>query len=177
VRALALYSLAEFQTGHATTLRVRMDGRSFGVTDDGRGHAIERSIDGLAYLTFVYTHLDYPFKTSRGAAIQLHGIGTSLVNVLCSELVVTARKRHATLHMHFLNGRLHKQHVVEVDSDRTGNAIAGTIRKPLHFEDAGPESIRQWLRDVSLANPSLHLHFNDETLGPAAVDLEHKDRR
>jgi hypothetical protein len=31
VRALVLYSLAEFQAGHATTLRVTADAHSFGI--------------------------------------------------------------------------------------------------------------------------------------------------
>ena len=104
VRALALYSLAEFQSGHATTIRVSAAGASFSVVDDGRGHAIERTVDGSPYLKFVYAHLDYPFQTSHGSLIQLHGIGMSLINILCSELSVAARKRDAALRLEFLNG-------------------------------------------------------------------------
>ena len=41
VRALMLYSLAEFQCGNATTIRVTANGTSFGIADDGRGHPTE----------------------------------------------------------------------------------------------------------------------------------------
>jgi hypothetical protein len=53
VRALVLYSLTEFQSGHATAIRVTADVHSFSVADDGRGHAIGRTVDGLPYLKFV----------------------------------------------------------------------------------------------------------------------------
>ena len=90
VRALTLYCLAEFQSGHATTIRITAEGNSFSIADDGRGHAIERAIDGTPYLKFIYTHFDYPFETGQNAPVQLQGIGMSLVNALCSELIVTA---------------------------------------------------------------------------------------
>ena len=106
VRALVLYSLAEFQSGHASHIRVTADGHSFSVADNGRGHAIGRTVAGQPYLKFVYTHLDYPFEHRQGAPVQLHAIGISLINVLCSELDITARKQDVTLRMSFKNGRL-----------------------------------------------------------------------
>lgn len=67
VRALVLYSLAEFQTARATTIRVAAEGLAFSVGDDGRGHAIDRLVDGTLYLKFVYAHLDYSFGRSEAA--------------------------------------------------------------------------------------------------------------
>ncbi len=99
VRALTLYSFAEFQLGHATSIRIRAEGNSFSITDDGRGHAIERAVNGTPYLKFIYTHFDYPFEASENEPVQLQGIGMSLINTLCSELVVTVRKQDATLQL------------------------------------------------------------------------------
>ena len=45
VRALTLYCLAEFQSGHATTIRITVEGSSFVVADNGRGHSIERTVE------------------------------------------------------------------------------------------------------------------------------------
>ncbi len=124
VRALVLYSLAEFQSGHATTVRVTADGHSFSVSDNGRGHAIDRTVAGLPYLKFVYTHLDYPFEQHQGAPLQLHAIGISLINVLCNELAVATHKRDVTLRMSFQSGRLCAYDIVDVESEETGNAIS-----------------------------------------------------
>ena len=164
VRALALYSLAEFQLGHATTIRVSAAGASFSVADDGRGHAIERTVNGSPYLKFVYTHLDYPFQPTRNSPVELHGIGMSLINTLCSELCVTARKRDATLRMKFLNGQLSREELIDTRSQDTGNTVSGTVRPQLQDDGADAEAIRRWLLGVRAASPSLKLHFNGQEL-------------
>src|SRR5438034_6665675 len=93
VRALVLYALAEFQSGHAKTIRVNAQGLSFQVSDDGRGHAVDRTVAEQPYMTFVYEHLDFPFGQSAAPPVQLHTIGLSFINTLCSELVVTTHKQ------------------------------------------------------------------------------------
>jgi DNA gyrase/topoisomerase IV subunit B len=170
VRALALYSLAEFQLGHAKTIRVSAAGASFSVVDDGRGHAIERTVDGSPYLKFVYTHLDYPFQATQSSPIQLHGIGMSLVNILCSELSVTARKREATLQMNFLNGQLSREELIEIRSEDTGNLISGTVRPQFQSDGANSEYIRRWLLRVHAGSPSLKLYFNGQALHGSPAD-------
>ena len=164
VRALVLYSLAEFQSGHATTIRVSAEGASFSVTDDGRGHAIDRTIAGSPYLQFVYMHLDYPFDTMRGSPVQLHGIGMSLVNALCSSLDVTARRRAATLRMRFRNGQLSGEELIDVGSEVTGNTVSGTVHPQLQKHGADMTRIRRWLRSVLAASPALKLYFNGQEL-------------
>jgi DNA gyrase/topoisomerase IV subunit B len=164
VRALVLYSLAEFQVGHAATIRVNAEGISFTVADDGRGHAIERAVGGSPYLKFVYTHLDYPFETAQDSPIQLHGIGMSLINTLCSELTVTVRKRDATLRMTFRDGQLSREDLTNAQSEETGNTISGTVRPQLQKDGTDPGDTRQWLLGILAASPSLKLYFNGEAL-------------
>jgi DNA gyrase/topoisomerase IV subunit B len=164
VRALVLYSLAEFQSGHSTTIRVNAEARSFSVEDDGRGHAIERTVAGSPYLQFVYTHLDYPFVPARGAPIQMQGIGLSLVNALCCELTVTARKRGATLRMSFRGGSLRNQELLNVRSEGTGNTISGAVDSQFQKRALDAQELQRWLLGVLAASPSLKLHFNGREL-------------
>jgi DNA gyrase/topoisomerase IV subunit B len=160
VRTLVLYSLAEFQSGHATTIRVVAESNSFSIADDGRGHAIERTVAGEPYLQFVYTHLHYPFKGGQSAPVQLHGLGMSLVNALCSELTVTVCKPNATHRLVFRNGCSYESERSEVQSSMTGNTVSGTISP--HFCASGVEAqgLRDWLQGVKAASPSLKLFFN-----------------
>jgi DNA gyrase/topoisomerase IV subunit B len=164
VRALVLYSLAEHQAGHATTLQVTAQGLSFSVADDGRGHAIHKLVAGQPYLQFIYTHLDYPFDNAEAAPVQLQGIGMSLVNTLCSELAVTVRKPDATLRVLFSNGRLHSQELQAVPSTTTGNTLSGKVHAHLQAHDADNAHLQRWLLRLLVANPSLKLFFNGQAL-------------
>lgn len=168
VRALVLYSLAEFQSGHAKTIRVDARGRSFSVGDDGRGHAIDRTVDGAPYLQFVYTHLDYPFAQTQGAPIQLHAIGISLANTLCAELSVTARKRNATLRIAFENGRRVREELIDVASTETGNTISGSIHPALQSADVDVLGLERWLQRVLAASAGLRIVFNGAALQTSA---------
>ena len=160
VRGLVLYSLAEFQAGHCTTIRVDAKAGSFSVSDDGRGHAIERTVSDTPYLQFIYTHFDYPFVPGRDAPVQLHGIGMSLINILCSELTLTVRKPHVSLRMFFRDGSLIDQETIEAGSDSTGNRISGIVA-PQFSRSVDEQVLVRWLHEVKAASPSLQLHFNN----------------
>jgi len=164
VRALVLYSLAEFQSGHARKIRVTAKGSSFSVEDDGRGHAISRTVEGSPYLSFVYTHLSYPFEPGPGKPVQLHGIGMSLLNTLCAELTVTVRKPDALLRMQFQHGYLIHQEVFEAGSDNTGNTISGVVDAKHGEPLVDEENLSRWLFSILAASPALHLHFNGQEL-------------
>lgn len=165
VRTLVLYALAEFQAGHAKTIRVSVQGHAFSVEDDGRGHAIARSVDGAPYLDFIYGHQDYPFGAGTEKPVQLQGLGMSLLNRLCTELAVTVRKPDTLLRMGFRAGRLVSHEVSEVRSEATGNTIAGRTSTDSRPLDA--PAVRDWLLAVLAASPTLRLSFNGETLLPS----------
>jgi hypothetical protein len=164
VRALMLYSLAEFQSGNATTIRVTAEGNSFSIADDGRGHPIDRTLEGTSYLRFIYTHFDYPFESGRGAPVQLQGIGMSLVNTLCSELALTVSKKDETLKWLFLGGQLHASHRVAVASEETGITVSAKIDSRLQGVGAATGPLEAWLLGVLASSPSLRLHFNGREL-------------
>ena len=164
IRALTLYSLAEFQSGHASTIRVSADGTSFCVADDGRGHAIARTVTGSPYLQFIYTHLDYPFAVGEGSPVQLHGIGMSLLNALCSELSVVVHKTDATLRMTYHHGHLCEEEHLNIPAESTGTTVSGVISLTLPRGQTDIKDIEQWLLGVLASNPTLKLHFNGTEL-------------
>lgn len=164
VRALMLYALAEFQAGNATCIRVTADGASFSISDDGRGHPIDKTIEGISYLSFIYTHFDYPFESSRPAPVQLQGIGMSLVNALCSELTLTVKKRDATLELRFRDGQLHQSTRTATSSEETGITVSARIKPQLCCNSSTTDRLAAWLQGVWATNPSLKLFFNGRQL-------------
>lgn len=169
VQTLVLYALAEHQGGHARHLRVTAHGRSFSVEDDGRGHAIRREIDGAPYLNFIYGHLDYPHEEGQAKPVQLQGLGMSLLNRLCDELIVQVRKPAATLEMRFHLGRLQSHTLTETANPQTGNRVAGTVHADFSPLPADEGTLTRWLQRVAVTAPSLQLQFNGQAL-PRTVD-------
>jgi DNA gyrase/topoisomerase IV subunit B len=168
VRALMLYCLAEFQSGNASTIRVTADANSFSISDDGRGHPIDKTVGGTSYLKFIYTHFDYPFDAGHEAPIQLQGIGMSLVNAMCSELQLTVKKRDAELVLLFKSGKLVESTRTEGHSEETGITVSARIAPYLCSNGVDQRSIEEWLLDVLATAPTLRLFFNGRQLQPPA---------
>jgi DNA gyrase/topoisomerase IV subunit B len=166
LRALMLYCLAEHQSGNASTILVTAEGASFSISDDGRGHPIDKTVEGTSYLRFIYTHFDYPFESVRDAPIQLQGIGMSLVNALCSELELTVKKRDAELRLRFHDGQLVGSTRTEVASEETGITVSARIAPHLCTKRVASQSIEDWLLRVLATAPSLRLFFNGRQLQP-----------
>lgn len=164
VRALMLYSLLEFQSGHVTTIRVTAEGTRFGIADDGRGHSLDRTIEGTPYLKFIYTHFDYPFESTRSAPIQLQGIGISFVNALCSELALTVTKPDETLHVLFRDGQFHESTRTAATSENTGITISAKLNSRLQGSGVATKPLEDWLRRLLVSEPSLKLFFNGREL-------------
>ena len=159
-----LYSLAEFQLGHVTTIRVTAEGTSFSIADDGRGHPIDKTVEGVSYLNFIYTHFDYPFESNQAAPIQLQGIGISLINAMCSELDLTVRKPDAILRLVFRGGRLHSENRSEVISLETGITISARIDAKFGGSGVANNELEEWLLTVLATSPALKIFFNDRQL-------------
>lgn len=166
LRALMLYCLAEFQSGNASSIHVTAEGTGFSISDNGRGHPIDKNVEGTSYLRFIYTHFDYPFEAGREAPIQLQGIGMSLVNALCSELKLTVKKHDAELTLRFNNGRLVHSTRTAAVSDETGITVSGRIATHLCSRGIDQERLEAWLLAVLATAPTLGLFFNGRRLLP-----------
>lgn len=164
VRTFLLYSLAEFQTGTAKTIKVTKQGAAFSISDDGRGHPLDKTLEGTSYLRFIYTHFDYPFEAGQAAPVQLQGLGMSLVNAMCSELTLTVRKERETLTVSFRDGQVHETHRTPVVPQDTGITVQARLRPGLPFDNAGDQRLAAWLRGIVQVHPTLRLHFNGREL-------------
>lgn len=160
VQTLVLYALAEHQLGHARLIAVSAQGHEFSVRDDGRGHAIQRSIDGAPYLDFIYGHLAYPFGETVPRAVQLQGLGMSLLNRLCSELKVSVRKPTASLDMRFEHGDLVEHTLTPAPNEVTGNEVSGRLDARVAASTVDEPALLRWLDEVARASPSLKLQYN-----------------
>jgi DNA gyrase/topoisomerase IV subunit B len=164
VKSLVLYSLAEHQAGHARTVRIDVQGRAFSVSDDGRGHAIDRSVEGTPYLALIYEQVRYPFGNGNPASVQLQGIGMSLINALCSELEVLIQRADAGLRLLYAEGHLCAQERIAGRSAQTGNRIRGLINSTLQPIDPNQAELQSWLHAVQQSMPALALYFNGSSL-------------
>jgi DNA gyrase/topoisomerase IV subunit B len=164
VRALVLYHLAEYQSGNATTIKVNIQNHTFRVSDNGRGHAINRTINGLPYLRLVYSQLEYPFGLGTDTPIQLHTIGISLINSLCSELVVTVSKTEKTYIKHYKQGQLNKEEIMDNQEAVTGTAIEGKINPDLFPEEIDLQNFETWLKEIKSIHQQLRLFYNEKEL-------------
>lgn len=170
-RVLVLYSLAEFQSGHASTIRVLVDGTTCSVADDGRGHAIHRVVSGQPYLPFIYTHQHYPFQDAQpqnAGQVQLQGMGMSLVNALCSELVVVVKKREGTLRLTYASGHLTREERDDLVNESTGTSVSATLDPALHTGSVDLPEIERWLTRIATAHPTLKLSLNDAVIRATA---------
>jgi DNA gyrase/topoisomerase IV subunit B len=164
VRALVLYHLAEYQSGNATTIKVNIQNHTFRVSDNGRGHAIDRTINDLPYLRLVYSQLEYPFGLETDTPIQLHTIGISLINSLCRALVVTIHKPEKTYIQHYKQGQLNKEEIMDNQETVTGTAIEGKINPDLFPEEIDLQNFETWLKEIKSIHQQLRLFFNEKEL-------------
>jgi DNA gyrase/topoisomerase IV subunit B len=121
-------------------------------------------IEGAPYLNFIYAHLDYPSQERRAQPVQLQGLGMSLVNRLCAEMLVSVRKPDVTLRLRFRNSCLQSHELTESENRETGNRVAGTVHQDVAPVPADQEALKQWLLGVLSANRSLRLTFNGVSL-------------
>ena len=138
-----------------------MEGSTFGISDDGRGHPLDKELEGTSYLRFIYTHFGYPFVPGRSAPIQLQGIGMSLVNALCSELTLTVRKSDETLTISFKDGEVRESVRAPGESNETGITVAARLRPEMPPGGTQTPELEDWLQGIVQAHPSLKLFFNN----------------
>ncbi len=168
IKTLVLYSVAEAQGGHASRIRVSVDGRRFVVADNGRGHSMSRAVDGVPYVRLIYGQLDYPFTLSPGPTVQLQGLASSLVQALCACLVVTVRRDGVAHRVSIKQGQVTQTSNPVAPGEESGNTIEGSIRPEFPFAlDSG--ALQVWLREVDASVPGLSISFNGTVVTASAL--------
>jgi DNA gyrase/topoisomerase IV subunit B len=164
VRALVLYHLAEVQGGNATTIQIDVEPHRFRIRDNGRGQAIQRTVNGLPYLKLVYSQLEYPFDLEQDTPIQLHTIGISLINSLCKMLTVTVHKKEKIYTQYYEEGQLKNEEVRENLESVTGTMLEGKFNSDLLPGEINLQDLAQWLAGVKPFYSSLRVIFNERDL-------------
>lgn len=91
-KALLAYAVHEHQEGHARRIDVWLQPRSLIVQDDGRGMGLDR--DG-------YVESLMGLLVGRADAVQLHGVGLSLIATSTPSLRIESRRKGERWAQHF----------------------------------------------------------------------------
>ena len=165
-------SVDEAINGFATTIEVTLhkDGESLSVSDNGRGIPVDiHPEEGRSALELILTTLHAGGKFDNGSYFTsggLHGVGSSVVNALSSELVATIRR----------DGKYHQQKFsrgiplgpIEEIGDARGTGTEMFFRPDSEiFEDItfDGEMIAEWLEIKAYLHQGLRVVFRNDVKG------------
>jgi DNA gyrase subunit B len=171
----------EYLAGAANRITVTLhkDGTSITVTDNGRGIPVGKHPKAKkSTLEVILTTLHAGGKFSNKSYARsggLHGVGSSVVNALSSELVATVHRDGHEYVQRYKRGRPTTP-VKQTKPFRGSGTIVffrpdEEIFKKTHFN---PETIRTHLEDIAYVHGGLTILFSDETHGEK-VELHHPD--
>ncbi len=161
-------SVDEAINGHASTIEVILheDGCSASVWDNGRGIPVDiHPEEGRSALEIILTTLHAGAKFDHQNYVTsggLHGVGSSVVNALSSELVASVRRSGKLWRQRYVRG-IPQDEVHEVEPARgTGTEIMFRP-DPMIFEitEFDAELIAQRLETKSFLNQGLRIVFRD----------------
>jgi DNA gyrase subunit B len=163
-------SVDEAMNGHATEIVVTLhkDGQSVTVGDDGRGIPVDlHKKHKKSALEIIFSTLhaggkfgDDNYKTAGG----LHGVGSSVVNALSSQLVATVKRDGAEWRMEFHAGSVASK-LKRLGAARGSGTTVFFRPDPTIFPrtDFNPDTIRERLEIASYLHRGLKVRFIDET--------------
>ena len=165
-------SVDEFLVGEADRITVTLhrDGTSITVADNGRGIPVDRHprIKKSA-LEVIFTTLHAGGKFSNKNYVRsggLHGVGSSVVNALSSEMVATVHRDGYEWMQRYKRGRpttpVRKVKPFRGHGSRIHFRPDDAVFRRVHFN---AETIRQHLEDISYIHGGLTIVFRDETKG------------
>lgn len=165
-------SVDEAMNGFASTIEVTLheDGCSITVSDNGRGIPVDvHPIEKRSALELILTTLhsggkfnNNNYTTSGG----LHGVGSSVVNALSSELVATIKRDGLTYRQRYERGI--PQTSVDVVGDARGSGTEIFFRPDTQiFPDTGfdSEMIAERLEIKTFLTPGLRILYRDRGTG------------
>ena len=162
----------EALNGHASTVEVTLheDGCSASVTDNGRGIPVdEHPVEKRSALEVIFTKLHAGGKFNQknyATSGGLHGVGSSVVNALSSEMVVTVRREDRTYRQRYARGEPQTE-VEPIGQDRgTGTCVFfrpdEEIFDTIRFDAA---RISRHLENKAFVIKGLRLVFRDQSGG------------
>ncbi|MDA0834807.1 MAG: DNA topoisomerase IV subunit B [Planctomycetota bacterium] len=174
-------SVDEFLAGEADKIVVTLhkDGCSMTVSDNGRGIPVDKHPKTkTSALEVILTTLHAGGKFSEKNYVRsggLHGVGSSVVNALSSELVATVHRDGFEWTQRYKRGRattpVQKQKPTRLHGTSIFFRPDEEIFRRINFNT---DTIRQHLEDVSYIHAGLHIIYKDE-VKHETHDLKHPD--
>ena len=175
-------SVDEYLAGEADRITVTLhkDGQSMTVADNGRGIPIDKHPEEKkSTLEVILTTLHAGGKFSNKNYARsggLHGVGSSVVNALSSEMTATVRRDKAEWRQTYESG--YPVGKVKKIRDYQGSTGTTIFFRPDHaiFKRTtfNAETIRQHLEDISYIHGGLQITFLDE-VKKEKYELHHPD--
>ena len=149
------------------TIALHKDGTSITVTDNGRGIPVDKhpKIKKSALELILTTlHAGGKFSDKNYARSGgLHGVGSSVVNALSSEMIATVHRDGSEWTQRYKRGKpttpVKKVKPFRGHGTRIFFRPDDTIFRQIHFNS---ETIRQHLEDISYIHAGLKITFQDE---------------
>ena len=163
-RSLFLYPLLGHQLGNLGKIEVKIGGDGICLIDDGRGHAVERRVNGHSYLEHIYSQLHAPFGKGKTPNVLVHAIGLSLFSAFCEELTIEARRQDRVTSSRFRDAFHLESEERENRTGETGNVIRFRFSQGKLKESISVEEIEQYLRSVKAAHPALELTLDGKQI-------------
>ncbi|MEX0727529.1 MAG: DNA topoisomerase IV subunit B [Planctomycetaceae bacterium] len=174
-------SVDEFLAGEADKITVTLhkDGCSMTVSDNGRGIPVDKHPKTkTSALEVILTTLHAGGKFSEKNYVRsggLHGVGSSVVNALSSELVATVHRDGYEWTQRYKRGRpttpVQKQNPTRLHGTSIYFVPDEEIFRRINFNT---DTIRQHLEDVSYIHAGLHIIYKDD-VKHETHDLLHSD--
>ena len=160
----------EATNGYATQIDVTLhaDGRSLTVSDNGRGIPVDKHpTKKVPALQLILTTLHAGGKFDGSNYITsggLHGVGSSVVNALSSELVATVKRDGKTYEQRYERGvPVTKLKTISKNSRGTGTSIFFRPDPEIFGQtDFDPEWIKENLEVKTYLNRALKIVFKDD---------------
>ncbi|MCB9739691.1 MAG: type IIA DNA topoisomerase subunit B [Deltaproteobacteria bacterium] len=165
-------SVDEALNGHANAIEVTLhsDGQSMTVRDNGRGIPVDiHPVEGRSALEIILTTLHAGGKFEGGNYKRsggLHGVGSSVVNALSTEMAVKV-KRDGKLHEQRFSRGIPQGPVTELGEARGSGTSVFFRPDPEIFDDVDfdTETIAKRLEMKSYLTAGVKLVFKDEAKG------------
>lgn len=165
-KTLLFYSLAEYQNGYVSEIEVSTEQNHISIRDNGRGHAVDRLVDGVPYLQLVYSHLRFPDKETL-PNVQLHALGMSIINEFSKTLEIKIMKSAQTTVVIFENGEMKATKELPNPGGKTGNLLSIELSEQICSSKIDAEKIRAILVSTKNACRNLNLFFNGKEISIA----------
>jgi DNA gyrase subunit B/topoisomerase-4 subunit B len=167
-------SVDEVMNGHASHIEVRLhkNGTTVTVTDDGRGIPVDMMPKyKKSALEVILTTLHSGGKFEKKNYTHsggLHGVGSSVVNALSTELIAQVKRGGKHYEQRFSRGKPTTKLLTQGNARGTGTTITFTpdpdiFGAKLKFD---PDLIRERLESKSYLHKGCAIRFIDETTSP-----------